>query len=58
MGELIFVDFVRREVLEPDDREVQKMWEDYHEAVANGGVNFPFVEEGFAALHEAVLGAR
>ena len=58
MGELIFVDFVRQEVIEPDDLEVQRMWEEYHEAVANGGVNFPLVEEGFSALHEAVFGAR
>ena len=58
MGELIFVDFKRGEVLEPDDREVQKMWEDYHAAIAGGGVDFPLVEEGFAALHDAIFGAR
>ena len=58
MGELIFVDFVRREVLEPDDQDVQRMWEDYHAAIAEGGVNFPLVEEGFAALHAALFGAR
>ena len=58
MGELIFVDFKRGEVLEPDDREVQKMWEDYHEAVANGGIEFPLVEEGFRNLHAAVFGVR
>lgn len=61
--EVIFVDFetgevTAREFVEPDDLEVQRMWEEYHEAVANGGVDFPLVEEGFAALHEAVFGAR
>lgn len=58
MGELIFVDFVRQEVIEPDDLEVQRMWEDYHTAIAEGGGDFPLVEEGFSALHAAVFGAR
>ena len=58
MGELIFVDFKRGEVVEPDDLEVQRMWEEYHAAIAEGGVNFPLVEEGFAALHAALFGAR
>ena len=55
-AEVIYVDFQTGEVLDVDDQDVAKLWDQYHEAVANGGVDFSLVEEGFASLY-AALGA-
>jgi len=55
-GEVIYVDFQTGEVLDVDDQDVAKLWDEYHEAIANGGVDLPIVEEGFASLYSA-LGA-
>ena len=59
MGVLIEVDFVSGEVLhgtDEVDREVGRMWEDYHRAVELGGVAFPELNEEFARLARAVSG--
>lgn len=53
-AEVIHVDFQTGEVLDIDDQEVSKLWDEYHEAIANGGVDLPLVEEGFAALYAAM----
>ena len=59
MGQVIEVDFVRGEILhgvDEMDAEVAAMWEEYHRAIENGGVDLPLVEEGFEALQRAVFG--
>ena len=59
MGQVIEVDFVRGEVLhgvDEMDAEVSALWDEYHRAIENGGVDLPLVEEGFAELHRAVFG--
>lgn len=59
MGVLIEVDFARGEVLhgvDEVDREVGRLWEDYHRAVELGGVAFPELDEDFARLARAVSG--
>ena len=61
MGELIEVDFVRCEILHGVDEydvDVSEMWDEYHECVRDGSVDFnsPLLEEGFAELHRAVFG--
>ena len=59
MGQVIEVDFQTGEVLEgvdEIDREVSRMWEDYHRAVELGGVACPELNESFARLARAVSG--
>ena len=59
MGVLIEVDFARGEILhgvDEVDREVSRMWEDYHRAVELGGVAFDELDEEFARIDRAVSG--
>lgn len=57
-AEVIYgVNFEEGTIADVAPEEVGKLWEQYHEAVANGGVEFPLVEESFADLAEK-MGVR
>ena len=59
MGQVIEVDFVHGEILHgvaEYDRDVGRLWDDYHRAVELGGVAFDELDEEFRDFARAVGG--